>query len=137
MYANLCYYKSMKIFLAFIALLLLSLSAEAKHLYLEKEYQEQWCNSQLNCISEYELSDKTRVDCLTPTHAIEFDFGKKWAEAIGQSLYYALKTNRKPGVVLILEDKNKEQKYLNRLQEVAKRYGIDVWVMSPKSMPVR
>ena len=91
----------------------------------------------MNCIAEYKLPDKTRIDCLTPTHAIEFDFSKKWAEAIGQSLYYALITQRQPGIVLILEDKTNEQRYLQRLLTVAKRYGIDVWVMSPESMPAK
>ena len=118
-------------------LLVFSLSADAKHLYYEKEYQEQWCRTHMNCIAEYKLPDKTRIDCLTPTHAIEFDFSKKWAEAIGQSLYYALITQRQPGIVLILEDKTNEQRYLQRLLTVAKRYGIDVWVMSPESMPAK
>ena len=119
-----------------IAIITFSLSAESKQLYLEKKYQEQWCNTQSNCIMEYELPDKTRVDCLTLTHAIEFDFGKKWAEAIGQSLYYGLITNRKAGIVLILEDKSNEQKYLQRLLTVTEKYGIDVWVISPESIPV-
>lgn len=124
----------MAFLLCLISILTFALPTEAKHLYYEREYQEQWCNSQANCITEYEFSDKTRVDCLTPTHAIEFDFAKKWAESIGQSLYYALKTNLKPGIVLILEDKKNEQKYLDRLQTVAKKYGIDVWIISPESM---
>jgi len=32
---------------------------------------------------EDRLPDKTRIDCLTTTHAVEHDFGSKWAEAIG------------------------------------------------------
>ena len=36
------------------------------------------------------LPDGTRCDCLTDTHAIEFDFGSNWAEAIGQSAHYKL-----------------------------------------------
>lgn len=127
----------MRILFSLVLIIIFSLSAQAKHLYLEKEYQEQWCSKQANCIVEYILPDKTRIDCLTPTHAIEFDFGNKWAEAIGQSLYYSLITGRKAGVVLILEDKAREQKYLQRLQTVSKRYGIDVWIMSPKSMPIK
>lgn len=114
-----------------------SLPVQAKHMYLEKEYQEQWCSKQPDCVVEYILPDKTRIDCLTPTHAIEFDFGSKWAEAIGQSLYYGLITGRKAGIVLILEDKINGQKYLQRLQTVSKRYGIDVWIMSPQSMPFK
>jgi hypothetical protein len=33
---------------------------------------------------EVVLPDGTRCDCLTETHAIEFDFGRGWGEAIGQ-----------------------------------------------------
>lgn len=127
----------MRIIHTFIVLLTFSLSVEAKHLYMEKKYQEQWCSTQFDCIMEYELPDKTRVDCLTPTHAIEFDFSKKWAEAIGQSLYYGLITNRKAGIVLILENEKHEQKYLQRLKTVSKKYGIDVWTTSPKSILIK
>ena len=66
------------------------------------------------------LHDKTRVDCLTHTHAIEFDFAAKWAESIGQALYYAEVTNKKPGIVLIIEDKTKDNKYVKRANTIAK-----------------
>ena len=36
------------------------------------------------------MPDGTRCDILTDTHAIEVDFADKWAEAIGQSLNYAM-----------------------------------------------
>jgi len=39
-------------------------------------------------VIEYVLQDKTRVDCLTEEHAIEFDFANHWAESIDQALYY-------------------------------------------------
>jgi hypothetical protein len=32
---------------------------------------------------------------VTDTHAIEFDFGNNWAEAIGQSAYYSFQTKKK------------------------------------------
>lgn len=47
------------------------------------------------------LQDGTRCDCITATHAIEFDFAHKWAEAIGQSLHYAGLTGKRAGIVLI------------------------------------
>jgi hypothetical protein len=34
------------------------------------------------------LPDKTRVDCLIATHAVEYDFGSEGAEAIRQVFYY-------------------------------------------------
>ena len=104
------------------------LPVSAKHLHLEKEYQECWCNAH-NGLMEYKLQDYTRVDCLTSTHAIEFDFAPKVYESIGQALYYGLETCKKPGIVLILENPQNEQKYVKRLEKVAKRYNIDYWLM--------
>ena len=52
------------------------------------------------------LGDRTRCDIVTATHAIEVDFADKWAEAIGQSLSYALQLNLKPAIALILEEEN-------------------------------
>ena len=100
----------------------------AKHKHLEKEYQAAWCSAH-NGIVEYKLDDSTRVDCLTPDYAIEFDFAPKWAESIGQSLYYAQKTKRKPAVVLIMEKPAKDLKYLHRLYQVANTTDIKVFIM--------
>lgn len=66
----------------------------------EKYYQLSWC-AEHGGQAEVVLPDGTRCDCLTATHAIEFDFAKKWAEAIGQSLHYAALTGRRAGIVLI------------------------------------
>ena len=63
------------------------------------------------------LSDGTRVDCLTEEYAIEFDFADKWAEAIGQSLHYALMTGKKPGIVIIIE-KESDKKHLKKVKEL-------------------
>lgn len=77
---------------------------------------------------EVALPDKTRCDCLTDSHAIEFDFGSKWAEAIGQALYYAIQTGKKAGIVLILEDQ-KDLNYWIRLNTVIDHFSlpIDTW----------
>jgi len=76
------------------------------------------------------LPDKTRCDCLTQTHAIEFDFGNKWAEAIGQSLYCSLQTGKRAGIVLILE-KSKDYRYWIRLNTTIEHFNlpIDTWKM--------
>lgn len=93
--------------------------ASKKHIHPEKDYQNQWCKIH-HGTTEVILHDKTRVDCLTHTHAIEFDFAAKWAESIGQALYYAEVTNKKPGIVLIIEDKTKDNKYVKRANTIAK-----------------
>lgn len=112
----------------FFLLYLFSSSCDAKHLFLEKDYQNKWC-AQNDGIPEYILPDCTRIDCITETHAIEFDFAGKWAESIGQALYYSFMTNKKPGIVLIIENPEKEEIYLKRLKTVCCRLGIDIWVM--------
>lgn len=82
---------------------------------------------------EYRLPDNTRVDCLTETHAIEYDWGKKWAEAIGQSLFYSAMTGKRAGIVLIVNPRTKDR-YLRRLQTTirTKNLDIDVWTMEQK-----
>jgi len=45
--------------------------------------------------------DRTRCDCVTDTHAIEFDSGSGWAESIGQGLHYSAISKKKAGMVLI------------------------------------
>jgi hypothetical protein len=109
--------------LIIVGLVLFCNTAEAKRLNPESYYQYNWCKDK--GITEYVLSDGTRVDCLTSTEAIEFDFANKWAECIGQSLYYGIKTNRKATCALIIE-KETDYKYLKRIKTVADKHGIDI-----------
>jgi len=73
---------------------------------------------------EYVLPDKTRVDCLTDEYAIEVDFAKKWAEAIGQSLYYAQITGKKPAIGFIVGDG--DERYIKRVKIVADKFNIKI-----------
>lgn len=125
-----------KILLLFCLLGLSALQAYSKTLYYEKDYQQLWCNKH-NGKLEVVLPDKARVDCVTDTHAIEFDFAKKWGESIGQALYYSTVLNKQAGIVLIMEKGNSDEKYLARVLEVAKRYNITIWTMTPKDMTMR
>ena len=113
----------------FLLYLFIALSLHAKHLHKEKVYQEHFC-SKFGGITEYRLKDKTRVDCLLDEYAIEVDFAQKWAESIGQSLYYASQTSRKAAVLLIMEDMQQDKKYLERLENVSKLYNIDIWIIN-------
>ncbi len=99
----------------------------AKREHPEKWYQQKWCEAHRGQI-EVVLSDGTRCDCVTDTHAIEFDFGNNWAEAVGQSAYYALQTGKKAGIVLILETV-KDRKYWIRLNTTIQHFNlpIDTW----------
>ena len=80
----------------------------------EAYYVSQWCRDDFGK-REFVLWDNTRVDCLTKDYAIEFDFANKWAESIGQSIYYAKMTGKKPAVALILT-KLDDYKYVKRVE---------------------
>lgn len=102
-------------------------SAAAGRLHKEKVYQDEWCQ-QAGGVTEYRLSDGTRVDCLIDEYAIEFDFAPKWAESVGQALYYSLMTGLKPGVVMIMENEG-DERFLVRLNALALQYNIRVWTV--------
>ncbi|BCS55152.1 hypothetical protein GSbR_19330 [Geobacter sp. SVR] len=106
-------------------------ASQAAHLYPEKHYQKLWCDDHKGVL-EFRLQDGARVDCLTDEYAVEFDFATKWAESIGQALYYAGMTGKRPGVVLIMERGDDDGRYLKRLQSVADQYGIQVWTTRPE-----
>ena len=108
--------------LLLVLLLLSALPAEAKHKMPEKWYQKQLCDG----AQEVRLSDGTRVDCLTDEFAVEFDFAPKWAEAIGQSLHYARMTEKKPGIVLIIEHR-RWRKYVENMADLCQKLGITLW----------
>ncbi len=99
----------------------------AKREHPEKWYQERWCRDNGGQV-QVVLPDKTRCDCVTETHAIEFDFANNWAEAVGQSAYYAIQTQQKAGIVLILENV-KDRICWIRLNATIEHFNlpIDAW----------
>lgn len=119
-----------KLVLLFVALMLLCTSAWAgTRAYKERDYQDLWC-AKANGITEVVLFDKSRVDCIVPAEtfgsplAVEVDFADKWAEGIGQALYYGTITGAKPYVLLISENGDDDNKYISRLAVVAAKVGI-------------
>lgn len=92
----------------------------------EKYYQTIFCEN-ADGIIEYRLKDKTRVDCLTNEYAIEVDWAKKWAEAVGQSLYYSHMTNRKAGIALI--SSSDDERFLSRVNILAKKFDIKIFII--------
>jgi hypothetical protein len=56
----------------------------------ERYYQEKFAR-EIGGKVEVVMRDGTRCDILTTTHAIEVDFAKKWAEAIGCDRIWLLK----------------------------------------------
>ncbi len=122
-----------KLLFVILTLIITGTRTIAAHQYLEKEYQSQWCTANKG-ITEKILQDGARVDCITNEYAIEFDFANKWAESVGQALYYSISLNKPAGIVLIMENPQKDERYLKRLNAVAQKYNIKVWTMTPSDM---
>ena len=112
-------------FLLFGSLLIVGCSQ--KH-HKEKYYQAKLCD-ELDGVMERRLPDYTRIDCLTDQYAIEVDFSKKWAESVGQALYYALMTGKKPAVGFIVGKGRKEKRRLERLKRLADKYKIRIFII--------
>lgn len=92
----------------------------------EKYYNDKFCK-EMSGHDDYTLPDKSRVDCLTETHAFEVDWadGMKVYEAIGQSLYYASQTGKKPGILLLIRKDNSE-KHIRKIKEVIRYFDLDI-----------
>lgn len=127
----------MKRIFILITLIFVVLPVNAKQrLYPEKVYQTQWCKAH-NGQLEYVLKDKARVDCLTDTLAVEFDFANKWAECVGQALYYGRETGKQPACVLIMENGDKDLKYLYRLRRAAYKKGVNMRTFTMKPIQLK
>jgi hypothetical protein len=122
----------MKKLLILLLMLLISVtlfSQKKKEIY----FQMKFANA-MNADTEVVLEDDSRVDVLTQTYAIEVDFAKKWAEGIGQALFYSEMTGKKAAVLLITDsENNSDAKCLERLLKIAKKYNITVWTIDYKT----
>lgn len=77
--------------------------------------------------AEYKLPTGKRVDVLTDEVAWEVEWTHKWEESIGQALYYAITTDRIPGVWLLKESGDDEEWNACRLViERLRRDGTDI-----------
>ena len=114
----------MKIFILSFTLITISMSCYA----IENEafYSDKFCK-EMSGKSEHVLKDLSRVDCLTDTHAFEFDWadGMKVYEAIGQSLYYASETGKDPGIYLLIRKKNSE-KHIRKVKRVIETFELPI-----------
>jgi hypothetical protein len=81
-----------------------------------------------NARAEVRLWDMSRVDLLSEEYAIEVDYSHKWSEAVGQSLYYSLVTEKKPAIVLLVTNPQKESRFIFRLQAVCAKHGIKLFL---------
>lgn len=108
----------------------------AAHDKTERAYQADivaLLNSEgVEATDEFVLPDGARVDVMTEEYAIEIDFTNKWAECIGQALYYGQVTNKKPVCLLLVEVDPKEPG-IKRCRAVCVRERIDLWLYNVKT----
>ena len=111
----------------YILAALASIPAFAGHKHPESYYQDCWCAAQ-GGTAEVVLADNTRCDCITASHAIEVDFSEKWAEAIGQALFYSMQTGHRAGVALIIETPADRRHWI-RLNSTINHFSLplDTW----------
>jgi len=126
-------YRALCLSLLVVAILSFSCAKSFAAAYPERSYQLAWCADGGGRV-EVVLPDKTRLDCLLADYAVEVDFARKWAEAIGQAMHYSRLTGKPPGVLLILEAPE-DERYLLRLKETA--YWIRVWTITPEDLAGR
>ena len=109
-----------------LTIILLILLTSANAIESEDYYNRQFC-SEVSGQPEYRLPDKSRVDCLTDTHAYEADWadGLKVYESIGQSLYYAAETGKQPGILLLIR-KNNSDKHIRKVKRVIENWSLPI-----------
>lgn len=95
--------------------------------FKEKDYTNYICN---------ELKGQQEVrtngvicDCETEEYAYEVDRAHKFYEGISQSLLYAKYLGKDPGLILIIEDFEKEKKYVTRMFEVITYWDLKIRVV--------
>jgi len=81
-----------------------------------------------NAQTEYVLWDNTRIDLLSDEYAIEVDWSNKWEEAVGQSVYYSIVSNRKPAIILLVKDFSKESRFIYRCYIVCTKLDIKLYL---------
>lgn len=119
----------MKCLLA-VAFVLLAFACSLNAARLNSEaYYQKVAAKKYNAEMEVSMPDGTRCDLVTKAHAIEVDFADKWGEAIGQSLNYAFQTNKRAGILLILEKKT-DEKHLIRVQSIIEHFKLPIDVLA-------
>ena len=73
---------------------------KTKKLQIESVYQNK-VRDLLKAVGQVKLRSGKVVDLMDKNYAYEVDYVHKWAEAIGQSLQYAMESNRLPAIVFI------------------------------------
>lgn len=102
-------------------------SAALLLLLVTEPHHTQRIAEEIDGTPEYRLPNGSRVDILTDDVAWEVERSESWEESIGQSLFYAISTDRKPGVYLLLIGDSDED-YLQCLTVVnhLRQNGVEI-----------
>ena len=95
--------------------------------YHEDYYNMKYCNmlgGEFDSRHKVTGATNVRVDCETSEYAYEGEWATKSYEAVGQSLWYALVTGKKPGILFYLKSP-KHTKYVERAKRTLDSLGID------------
>ena len=118
----------MKAYIAILVLFTTSIVAATDLPRLEADYVDTWCED-IGGVQEYRLKDATRVDCLHEDFAVEFDFGHKWAECVGQAMFYAKETERL-GICALIQKKVVSDisfaRFVRRARVTASLGGVEI-----------
>ena len=74
------------------------------------------------------MPDGTYCDIVTSDVAYEVDFADNWADALGQCLNYANQTGKRPGIILLLEDRG-DKKHLERLKTLSALHSLNIKIV--------
>lgn len=92
--------------------------------YFRETVWSQWIAEELGARSEQATLFRSRCDIVTLKYAIEVEWSSKWKEAIGQAGLYSVALARKPAVLLLVNDREKEQLNIGRCAAVCGKFDI-------------
>lgn len=76
------------------------------------------------------------IDIMTDSEAIEVEWATtKWYESIGQSLFYAIETNRQPAIILLSHGTEREEDEIDNCKSVCSMAGIRLYVQRVPDPP--
>lgn len=95
-----------------LSILFISYSAYSQTKFSERDYTN-YIQSLIGGKTEFKVKGG-RADLVTEKYAFEIEKANNWKESIGQSIWYALNTNKQAGIILVLEN-DKDYKYVIQL----------------------
>ena len=88
-----------------------------------------WLAQQMHGEAEARTFCGARCDILTDTHAWEVEWMRKYNQAPGQALLYASLFNKKPGIILLSKNEERDSIYYLRCAVICQRAEIDLQVV--------